>query len=190
MDKKGIFEERAAAYEAQYFVKKEAETVEKLKAVFRKKVDRDAIRAATGVTDERMLDRMVELNLKGELMAAFQIYPLVEIAWADGRLEMDEVTAVLAAAAKHGIAEGTNAHHYLEERLKAGVSEDLRKVWFLYAGELKKTLSPDELNAFRTDILDLCRGVAEASGGLLGKRFAVSRDEKKVLEKVEAALTP
>lgn len=37
------------------------------------------------------------------MMAAFQLYPLVEIAWADGDLSEEEARSVLAAAERHGV---------------------------------------------------------------------------------------
>ena len=111
---KDIFRERAVYLEEEYFRKKEFALLEKLKAVFQKKVDKESIRRATGVTDEQVLDGLVELQLDGELMRAFQLYPLVEIAWADGDLSETEARSVLAAGAKQGIAPGSRAHQRLE----------------------------------------------------------------------------
>lgn len=190
MTDQSAFDKRGASFEAEYFSRKDAETIRKLKSVFQKKMDAEALAQATGVSDPKIVERMLELNLKGELMAAFQIYPVIEVAWADGHLDDKEAAAVIAAAEKRGIAKDSNAHLYLEERLKSGPSRDLRTIWRTYAGELKKTLSPAELEAFRKDVLDLCRSVAEASGGVMGKLFTVGTEEKKALADIESALTP
>jgi len=189
MEKKGVFERRGKAFEAEYFSRKEAELVDKLKDVFRKKVDKQSIIDATGVTDEQLLDRLVELNLSGELMAAFNIMPVVEIAWADGAVDEREVKAVLSAAEQLGILRGSKAYAMLETRLREGPVKEARKIWYYYAEALKKTLSPAELAQFRSDLLDVCWRVAEASGGLLNLVFTASANEKRVIEAVERALT-
>ena len=57
---KDIFEKREIYLEEEYFGKKEFALLEKLKGVFQKKVDKESIRKAAGVTDEELLDRMVD----------------------------------------------------------------------------------------------------------------------------------
>jgi uncharacterized tellurite resistance protein B-like protein len=189
MDTKGIFERREHAFEAEYFNRKDVELIDKLKLVFHKKIDKQSIREATGVADEQLLDRLVELNLNGELMAAFNLMPLVEVAWADGVVDDREVEAVLSAAEQHGLHPGSKAYAMLETRLREGPSKDARKIWFYYAETLRKTLSPQQLDEFRKDLLEICQRVAEASGGLLNLLFTVSADERRVIDAVERALT-
>ena len=186
---KDIFQKREMYLEEEYFRKKDFELLEKLKAVFQKKVDKESIRKATGVTNERLLERMVELHLNGELMAAFQLYPLVEIAWADGDLSESEARSVLAAGEKQGIRTGTRAYEMLEQRLHRGPDPEARKIWFLYAEELKKTLTPRELKTFRTDLLERARAVVAATGHLERLLIDVG-GERKILAAIEKALTP
>ena len=189
MDKTSGLERRERWFEAQYFSRKDAELIDKLKLVFHKRIDKQSIRETTGVTDEALLDRLVDLNLDGELMAAFNLLPLIEIAWADGDVDDREMHAVLSAAEQLGIGPGSTAYEMLQTRLREGPSKDARKLWFHYAETLRKTLNAKELERFRKDLLDACRRVAETSGGLLNVAFTVSANEKKVLEAVERALT-
>jgi uncharacterized tellurite resistance protein B-like protein len=190
MEKKGPFELRERSFEAEYFNRKEVELIDKLKLVFHRKIDKQSIREATGVTDEQLLDRLVELNLSGELMAAFSLLPIIEVAWADGEVDDRERHAVLSAAERHGIPRGSKAYAMLETRLREGPSKEARKIWYHYAEALKKTLSPQQLEEFRTDLLDACKRVAETSGGFLNFLFKVSANERKVIDAVERALTP
>jgi hypothetical protein len=189
MDEQGIFERRRRAFEAEYFSRKDTELIDKLKAVFHRRIDKQSIREATGVTDEELLDRLVELNLDGELMAAFNLTPLVEIAWADGEVNDGERRAVLSAAEQHGVHRGSKAYAMLETRLRDGPSKDARKIWFHYAEELRKTLDPRQLEEFRADLVEACRRVAETSGGLLSLAFRVSKTEQTVIDAVKRALT-
>lgn len=185
-----IFEVRRKSIEEAYFRKRDAQLVDKLKGVFQQKIEKESLRQKTGITDERVLDNLVALDLSGELMGAFTMLPLLEIAWADGQVDEREVRAVLAAAEQRGVAPGSPAHGMLEEALKNRVRSDARKAWYMYAAELCKVLSPEDLAAFRKDLLDSAMQVAQASGGLLNVAFTVSPNEKKVLEAIERALTP
>jgi hypothetical protein len=186
---KDIFQQRETYLEEEYFRKKEFALLEKLKAVFQKKMDKEAIRKATGVTNEQLLDRLVEIQLNGEMMGAFELYPLVEIAWADGDLDESEARSVLAAGEKRGVAPGSRAYRMLEDRLHKGPDPELRKVWFAYAEELKKVLSPRELETFRNDLLERARGIVAATGHL--ERLLVDvGGERKVIAAIERALTP
>jgi len=186
---KNAFEARRKQLEEEYFRKKDAQLVDKLKSVFHRKIDREGIRKATGITNETLLDNLVTMNLSGELMAAFRLYPLVEIAWADGEVDERETHAVLSAAEHHGVGRGTAAYAMLENALKNRPRDDSRKAWYLYATELRQVLNKRELEAFRDDLLEDARRVAEASGGLLNFAFTVSGNEKKVLEAIKRALT-
>jgi hypothetical protein len=186
---KNMFEQRGAYFEEEYFRAKENALIEKMKAVFQRKIDKESIRKATGITNEEALDRFVELQLDGELMRAFELYPLVEIAWADGDLSESEARSVLAAAEKQGIAPGSRAYRMVEDRLQQGPDPEARKLWFLYAEELKKVLSPHELEALRTVLLERARGIVAATGHL--ERLLVNLGgERKVISAIERALTP
>jgi len=168
---KDMFKQRELYLEEEYFRKKDFALLEKLKAVFNKNLSKESIRKATGVTNEHLLDR------------------LVEIAWADGDLSESEARSVLAAGEKEGIAPGSRAYRRLEERLRDGPDPEARKVWFLYAEELKKVLSPAELDKFRKDLLERARGIVVATGHLERLVLDVG-GERKVLAAMERALTP
>jgi hypothetical protein len=185
---KDIFEKREMYLEQEYFRKKEFELLEKLKGVFQKKMDKESLRKASGVTNEELLDRMIDIQVNGEMMAAFQLYPLVEIAWADGDLSESEARSVLAAGEEHGIKPGTKAHEMLQQRLHRGPDPEVRKIWFLYADELRKTLSPAELDTFRSDLLERARAVV-ASTGHLERLLIDVGGERRILTAIEKALS-
>ena len=185
---KDIFKQREMYLEEEYFRKKDFELLEKLKAVFQKVHDKESIRKATGVTNEELLDRLVAIQLNGEMMAAFQLYPLIEIAWADGDLSEKEATSVLAAGVKHGIRPGSRPYLMLEDRMHKGPDPEIRKVWFMYAEELKKVLNPRELETVRNDLLERARGIV-ASTGHLERLLVDVGGERKILAAIERALT-
>lgn len=175
--------------EDEYFRHHDAQMVEKLQRVFRAQRDKESLRAATGIADDKLLDDLVTLHISGDLMAAFKLFPLIEVALADGSIDAEEAATILRAAEQHGVASGTPAYAMLETSLKNGPRRGAREVWYALAAELRNTLSPDELATYRQDLLGWAHKVAEASGGLLGIAFTVTRGESKVLEAIEKALT-
>ena len=132
---------------------------------------------------------MIAAHVRGEMALAFKLFPLVEIAWADGNFDSEEADAVLAAARKFGLPENSAALGRLKEWLKKGPTPEGRALWAMYARELKKVLSPDELHKFRDELLKHAHAVAEASGGVLGVFFTESQTEKKVISDIKKALT-
>lgn len=183
------FEDRRNAFEEEYFKTKDASVMGKLKQVFEAKITKDELRKQAGITNEAVLDRLVTLNINGHLLTAFKLLPLVEIAWADGSVDKDEARIVHEAAIKSGVPAKGPAMERMEEWLHRGPTADGRKAWFMFAEELRKTLTPAEMDAFRTELLKYAHDVARASGGVLGLFGQISPGEKRVLDEVTQALT-
>jgi len=183
------FDTRRAGFEAEYFHKKDAQLVEKLKSVFERKLGREELMQATGITNEEVLDRLLAVNARGELLLAFRLYPLVEVAWADGTVDPKEAKAVVDAALRFGVPAHGAAIEAIDDWLKRGPTQDGRAAWYAFAGELRKTLSREELDGFRKDLLGGAKAVAKASGGILGIAFEISPSEQRVLDAIAKALT-
>lgn len=183
------FVARGRSNEAAYFHAKDAVLVEKLNRIFEARRDKDELRKVTGIQDDAKLDRFIQLSLKSELLTAFRLYPLVEIAWADGYFDKKEAQAVIDAATKLGVKQESAAAARLEEWLHNGPTEDARAAWKMLAGELRRTLSQAELSSFRQDLMRYANDVAEASGGVLNMFLRVSEKEQAVINKIAALLT-
>jgi uncharacterized tellurite resistance protein B-like protein len=183
------FAERGRSSEEAYFRGRDQQLVDKLRKVFESNMDKEELRKATGIQNDEVLDRMVQVSAKGEMLTAFKLLPLVEIAWADGSLDKEERAAVMKAAIDSGVPRDGEVIKRLEEWLTRGPAEESRAAWYMFAGELKKTLSAAELATFRNDLVEYCKRVAQASGGLLGVAFQVSKNEQLVIDKVTKALS-
>jgi hypothetical protein len=177
---------RQKALEEEFFAKKNQQLRDKLKATFDQEVTREKLKAATGITDPVVLERLIALQVRGETMAAFWLYPLVEIAWADGKLDGKERDAILEAAVAGGIERGSPGYEALEAAMADGPTEARRKVWFAYAQDLNGRLDPNERRRVRDELLARARRVAEASGGLFGVG-KVSAAEQRILDAVAGA---
>lgn len=182
------FEARRNSFEEAYFRKKDAELVEKLRNVFQAQRERDDLKRATGITSDEVLDRLMAVQVRGEMLTAFKLLPLVEIVWADGGCDKREADAVIRAAVRYGVPADSAALERIKEWIERGPDPEARKAWYMYAQELRKVLSPAELKTFRDDLLEMARGIASLSGGILYTFFSVSHNEKTVLKKITEAL--
>jgi hypothetical protein len=177
---------REKALEEEFFAKKNRQLLDKLKATFDQQVTREKLQAATGITDPQVLERLIALQVRGETMTAFWLYPLVEVAWADGKLDRRERDAILEAAVGAGIERGSPGYEALEAAMADGPTEARRRVWFAYAKDLASRLDANERRRVREDLVARARKVAEASGGLLGVG-KVSAAEQRILDAVAGA---
>lgn len=184
---KDPFQERRKALEEEFFAKRERTLVEKLRSTLEKESPRETLQKLTGIQDDAVIDTLVALHVDRDTLAAFALYPLVEVAWADGRVDDAERQAFLQAAAEHGLAADSPGHQALREFIKETPREDARKAWFAWARELKSRLNPDERRALRDGLVKRARTVAEASGGILGLGRRISAAEQGILDRIEAA---
>jgi hypothetical protein len=148
---------------------------------------RETIAAVWGMTDGELVEKLAELGLDAETVAAISLTPLVEVAWADDDADKKERAAVLEAATKYGLARGDVSYLLLEGRLGERPSELLFETWKDYLGVLAKSLDPQTMSTLKTELMTRARKVAEASGGILGLGAKVSKAETEMLEKLERA---
>ena len=177
---------RERALESEFFQRKNPQLLDKLKQTFDQEVTREKLKASTGLSDPRLLDRLIALQVRGETMTAFWLYPLVEIAWADGKLDRRERDVILRAAVTVGLRRGSPAYEMLETYVADGPTEARHAVWLAYARDLASRLDRNERRLVREDLVRRARAVAEASGGVLGV-LRVSTNEQRVLDAIAEA---
>ena len=183
------FIKRRQAFEEEFFNKYNQKLVDKLRGVLAKQHTREELEQLTGIHDSAVLDTLMSLHVDKSTFAAFALYPLVEVAWADGEVDEKERQAFIAAAAEHGITPGSFAHTALEEFIRNTPREDARKAWYAWAETLKQTLDPAERKKVREGLVKRARAIAEASGGFLGFGSKVSTNEQRVLDAIEKAFS-
>lgn len=181
-----ILNERGKALENEFFHKQNEAKLAAMKQKLDAEQSKDALRKASGMTDDAVLDRLVALGLAGNNVAALSLVPLVQVAWADGKIQDDERTAILAGAQGKGLDVGTPGYEVLEAWLTRPPSDDLFVAWEAYIKALAGQLTPDQAKLLRNQIVGFAKLIAGAAGGILG--FAkVSASEEKVLHRIDAA---
>jgi hypothetical protein len=186
-----IITERERALEDEYFRKEESALLEKLREHSKLQEISVALAKKLQVDDPDLLQRIVALGVTLDTGPAFLLAPLVQVAWAEGRVSERERLVVLRIAAERGLEETSPAHAQLVEWLRVRPVDEL----FATAVEAIRVglsvLSPEEREERIERILGACRQVADVSGGfsrLLGLRSGASTEEKSLLDTLAAAL--
>jgi hypothetical protein len=188
---KDIFKERERSLEEGYFRQHEAKLIEKLRE--RAKVDEivEALTVKLQTDDPALLRRIMALGVTLDTGAAFLLAPLVQVAWAEGAVTDREREKVLRIATERGVDSSSPAYTQLQEWLRTRPADAV----FDAAIETIKTglsvLTPAERADRVKRIVDACREVASASGGLgrlLGLGTGVSSEEESILDAMAATL--
>ena len=186
-----IFEDREKAAEANYFRQHDADLIKKL----REKADLDeialALREKLQVDNPALLQKVRDLGVTPDNAAAFFLAPLLQVAWAEGKVDKAEHATVLKIARRRGISEHSPAYAQLEQWLRERPSD----TFFDTAVEVLKygfaVLPPAEQEERTRTMVAACQEVAEASGGLgrlLGLGDGVSKVEDSTLDQINRAL--
>jgi len=181
-------EDRAKALEDQFFEKENQKKLEAMRSQEAAKTTREELRKASGMTDEKVLDRLIALGLKTNTIAALSLVPLIEVAWADGEIQDNERNAILQGAHGKGLEQGTDGYDLLQSWLKRKPDPGLFDAWQSYIQALAGQLNDEQNKLLKNQIVGFAKMVASAAGGFLGIN-KVSSDEEKVLARIEAAFS-
>ncbi len=182
-----ILRDREKALEESFFAKQNEKLLEAMRKKEEQARSQDELAKASGIADAEVLGKLVELEIGAETWAAVSLVPLVEVAWADGRIDEKERRAVLAAAEANGIAVDTPSYELLQGWLGRRPDGRLLQAWGEYMVALRSKLSPAEIHALRDEVIGRARAVAEAAGGFLGLGNKVSAEEEVVLQQLAKA---
>jgi len=177
--------DRAKAMEESFFAKQNEALRQRLREAEATQAKRQALSAASGVTDDGQLDKLVALDLDGETLMALSLVPLLMVAWADGNIDDGERSVILSAAEDAGINKQHVSYQLLEQWLTRQPPPEMFAKWKTYIHVLSATSSEDARKALKTAVLDRAQEIAHAAGGFLGIGSKVSKAEKAILSELE-----
>jgi hypothetical protein len=178
---------RARRLEDRFFLEQDRVLIEKHRELKKMEETRQALAAVSGITNQQVLQRLVDLNVQADTVASLAVVPLVEVAWADGRIDDQERAAIMRATAEAGFAKGSPDYELLDRWLAHRPGPELLEAWQHYIEGLCELLAPEEREALRADLIGRARRVAEAAGGFLGLTSKVSEVERRILQTLEHA---
>ncbi|MBN1655710.1 MAG: hypothetical protein JXA30_18235 [Deltaproteobacteria bacterium] len=172
--------------EDAFFLEKDKILIERLRSLKKMAETKEALAKASGISNDAILTRLVELQIKPEIVAALATVPLVEVAWADGSIDDAERKAVLTHANAQGIMPGSTEYELLERWLTHKPERRLLEAWQTYVEGLCEMLTAEERRLLRDELMHATRKTAEASGGFLGVG-RVSKKEQQILDKLNGS---
>ncbi len=178
---KDVLGDRRKGFEEECFRRQEAALLQRLRHEEARRSARQALAAASHLTDEVLLDQLAALGIKPETLVVLSLVPLVEIAWADGTLQASERQAILEAARMAGLVRGSGGDRLLQGCLSEPPPAHLRTLWVQYIKALRVGLSDEEREALKVDLVERARRVAGAAGGFIGMGPKLSSKEAALL---------
>ena len=185
-----IFGDREKAMEDAYFRDQDARLLGKL----RQRADLDEIAIELGrkfqVDDPQLLLKVKELGITLETASGFFLAPLVEVAWADGRVKKEERSTVLKLARERSIEAGSQSYKCLEQWLDVRPTDEFFATALIVLKAGFSVLPHAEREERIRTVLDACEAVAQASAGIthLFGLDGVSSVEAAILQGIERAL--
>jgi hypothetical protein len=175
---------RGRTLEERFFQQKDEDLLEKLRKHQFDQITKEDIARHTGLKDEKLLDRLVKMNINVQTLTALSIVPLVEVAWADGEMDERERAALLKAAEEAGIPKDGPGYALLQQWLANRPDMQLLAAWKEYIAAMAQTLDAQGLTQIRANLINRARDVATAAGGFLGMS-KISAAEQKKLDELE-----
>lgn len=173
--------DRGRALEEAFYHAKNKELLDKIRDDQTANEIRGQLAEVSGISDAKVLDALVKMEVTPESLAALSLIPLVQVAWADGEIQDTERDAILKAAAENGMKTDSPGYQLLENWLATQPESSLSQTWVNYAQSLSSLLEADQRKVMETEVLDRARKIALAAGGFLGLGSKISQAEKNVL---------
>jgi hypothetical protein len=187
MPVKNTFGEDRSAMVDAIFAEQDRRLVERMRANAVRQATKKELRQVSGIRDDGLLDKLIDLEITPGTFTALAMIPLIEVAWADGKMDPPEKEAILKAADEHGIKTGTDEHDLLEGWLEKSPGEQMLTTWTQYIRDITSTLEPEQKANLKRELLDGARRIAESAGGFLGLTSKISRPEQAMLDRLAEA---
>jgi len=176
----------ARTLEDAFFLQEDLRLVESLREMKVLEATTGMLSEVSGITDPHLLVRLAQLKVTPSAAASLAILPLIEVAWADGRVDAVERQAILDSL-DSALFFQTIDRDIVEAWLGLAPPASLFAAWETYAQHIKEQLEPTERRALAEDILGHARKVAQAAGQFLGFG-GISKAEQAVLDRLAKAL--
>ncbi len=181
-----LLDDRRKALEEAFFRKENEKLRTELKQKRARSAHKEALSEASGLADDAILERLIDLGIGPETIAAMSVVPLVEIAWADKRMDAREVEAILKGADENGIEVGSAAYDLLESWTREEPGRGLMETWQSYIRAVCSEISAEQRWRLEESIIGRAQSVAAAAGGFLGIG-KISGQEATVLDTLREA---
>lgn len=175
------------ALEDAFFLKQDRMLIEKQKALRKMEQSKRALAEVSGIKNDSILAKFVELGIEPGMLVSLGVAPLVAVAWADGQVDERERAAVLKGGAGEDAVRGAMDADLLERWLTHKPGPELMIAWTHYVQGLKECFAAEERAQLKQRLLKRARNVAEATGSFLKLTSGISAAEDAVLKQIADA---
>jgi len=139
--------------------------------------------------DRKLLNTLHELGVDQESYPVLALLPLVQVAWADGRIQPKERALILDTAEGFGLSQAASRvlDSWLVERPAETTYVKARRV-LLALVRRRRGIGADIRPATLAEIVDLCEDVAKTAGGLFDRVYTVDRAEREAIHDIAQML--
>jgi hypothetical protein len=187
MDKKHlIMQARGKTLEDAFFLRQDEILTEQFHLMEKMKETKETLARISGITNQDVLQKLVDLNIPPDLVASLALVPLVEVAWADGEMDDKEKAAMLKAEGTI-FAKNSPDMAVLKCWMEHRPGPDLLEAWKHYIKGLCEQMTPKQKTDLKSEVIGHARQVALAAGGFLGFGDKISDAEQNMLKELQAA---
>lgn len=170
--------------EDHFFLKEDQRLIENFKLMKAMKETKEALRQVSGITNDSVLQRLLELQIRPETLASLSMIPIIEVAWVDGVLDENEKKSILGSAQKQGMTKGSVDFKLLELWMEHKPDPSLLEAWTHYIEGLCEQLTAEQCKDLCKELMDHATNVAMASGGFFGLGNKISKSEELMLKQL------
>ena len=181
-----LTEKRRQTLEDMFFHEQDRRIIAQREKLQKLKQTKANLAKVSGIQDDALLEKLIELEIGPETLATLIGIPLIEVAWADGTMDDKERQTLFAYAEKAGLRQKGLDPKIMSAWLKKRPDPALLNAWKHYIRTLCKELDAHQRKALEDEVMADARSVAEAAGGVLGLA-RISAEEKAMLKAIEEA---
>ncbi|MEC9398934.1 MAG: hypothetical protein VYE40_17675 [Myxococcota bacterium] len=149
-----------------------------------RQTEREGIAEVLNTTEE-IAEEALELGFSQETARVLPLIPLIQVAWVDGSVSTAEERAILDLAVARGLEKGTPSFDFLT-RLLAERPADL---FFERTNRvIAELVQADPDSWVKKTVPELCKEVADASGGFFGLGNRISKEEQDLIDEIAELL--
>ena len=175
-------------HEEDYFRRRDQELIEKLRADAAREAERRKLAQDAGVpADHAVLKDLEALGWAGDALKLMHLFPLVQVAWADGKVEPRERELILEAARAQGMVSGS-AYDRLVDALSTRPSDERFSRGMRVTQALLAALPENQRAKGARTLVSLAADIAAATGGFFGFGTKVGPGEAATLSRIAAEL--
>ena len=180
---------RGRALEEAFFAERDWKLLQTLRRKLSVAEAQKLLTAATGVVDEIAIPELSRIAAP-QFLAVLGIFPMVEVAWCDRDVSLEERKAILAAAHEMGVERESTCHKLLDRWLESRPAEGVTALWSDYVRAVCAALEPATAATLKLGVIGRAEKVAAATGGFLGMGKKISTEERECIDRLAQAFGP